>query len=264
MPLDLNGKRVLITGASSGIGRAAAKAFADAGASVLAVARSRDRLEALAAEAGGPPRVFALPADVADGASMESLAHDVLSRFGPPDVVVACAGIGMDAPFAETTDEAFRRVLEVNVIGVVRSIRPFLPAMIARGSGRILLVSSVVGKRGVPNYTAYSASKFALHGMADALRPELRGTGVSVGIVCPSSTSTEFDERKIRAGVPQRKVRVQRHSPESVASALVGMARSRRREVVLSAEGKLMTWANRWAPSLVDVVLARALVKRRS
>lgn len=264
MPLDLNGKHVLITGASSGIGRAAAKAFSGAGASVLAVARSRDRLEALAAESGGPPGLFALPADVADGASMASLANEVLSRFGPPDVIVACAGIGMDAPFVETTDEAFRRVLEVNVIGVVRSIRPFLPAMIARGSGRILLVSSVVGKRGVPNYTAYSASKFALHGMADALRPELRGTGVTVGIVCPSSTSTEFDERKIRAGAPQRKVRVRRHSPESVASALVGMARSTRREVVLSAEGKLMNWANRLAPGLVDAVLARALVKKRS
>jgi short-subunit dehydrogenase len=263
MAQDLHGKRVLVTGASSGIGRAAAKAFVGAGASVVAVARSKERLDALAAELGGPPVAIPLSADVADGASMEALAKDVLARFGPPDVIVAGAGIGMDARFAETTDEAFRRVLEVNVIGVLRTIRPFLPAMVARGSGRILLISSVVGKRGVPNYSAYSASKFALHGMADALRPELHGTGVTVGIVCPSSTSTEFDDRKIRAGVPQPRVRVQRHTPESVAAALVRMARSTRREVVLSVEGKFMNWANRLAPGLLDIILAKALVKKR-
>jgi short-subunit dehydrogenase len=263
MAQDLRGKRVLVTGASSGIGRAAAKAFAGAGASVLVVARSEEKLDALAAEIGGPPKAVPLPADVADGASMAALAEEVLLRYGPPDVIVAGAGIGMDARFAETSDDDFRRVLEVNVLGVLRTIRPFLPAMVARGSGRILLISSVVGKRGVPNYTAYSASKFALHGMADALRPELYGTGVTVGIVCPSSTSTEFDTRKIRAGIAQPRVRVQRHTPESVAAALVRMARSTRREVVLSVEGKFMSWANRWAPGLLDIVLAKALVKKR-
>src|SRR5262245_56754576 len=173
MGQGVRGKVVLITGASSGIGRAAVEAFAAAGSSVLAVARSRERLEALAASLGGPPRAVPMTADVGDGPSMDALAKDVLARFGPPDVIVANAGIGLDAPFAQTTDDAFRNVLEVNVIGVLRTVRPFLPGMVARGSGRILFVSSVVGKRGVPNYTAYSASKFALHGMADALRPEL-------------------------------------------------------------------------------------------
>jgi short-subunit dehydrogenase len=261
MGLDLTGRRVLITGASSGIGRAAAKAFVDAGAIVLAVARSRDRLEAVAAELGGPGRVATFVCDVADGPAMESLARDILKTHGVPDVVVANAGIGVDARFAVTGDEIWRTVFETNVFGVVRTIRPFLPGMIARGSGRILLVSSAVGKRGIPNYAAYSGSKFALHGIADALRPELSGSGVSVGIVCPSSTTTEFDERKLREGPPQVKVRVQRHSAASVARALVRMARSKRREILLSPEAKLMNVMNHLAPAILDWILGKVLVR---
>jgi short-subunit dehydrogenase len=259
---ELVGRRVLITGASSGIGRAAARAFVDAGATVLAVARSKDRLEQLAAELGGPARVMTFVTDVADGPAMEALATAVLAGPGLPDVIVANAGIGMDARFVETTDEAWRAVFEINVFGVARTIRPFLPAMIERGRGRILIVSSAVGKRGVPNYSAYSGSKFALHGMAEALRPELQGTGVTVGIVCPSSTTTEFEERKLRAGPPQVKVRVQRHSAESVARALVRMARSTRREMILSPEAKLMNVLNWIAPAFLDWILAKALVRK--
>ena len=262
MGINLTGRRVLITGASSGIGRAAVKAFVDEGAVVLAVARSKDRLDALATELGGPARVAAFVADVAQGPAMEALAREILATHGVPDVVIANAGIGMDARFAVTSDDAWRTLFEVNVFGVVRTIRPFLPGMISRGSGRILILSSAVGKRGVPNYSAYSASKFALHGMADALRPELHGTGVSVGIVCPSSTSTEFDGRKLREGPQQPKVRVQRHSPESVSRALVRMARSTRREIVLSPEAKLMNLMNRVAPGILDRILAKVLVRK--
>jgi len=256
----LSGKTVLVTGASAGIGRAACHAFARDGATVIAVARSEERLRSLAGEIG-EGRCLPLAADVADAESMEALAGRVLAERGVPDVVVANAGIGLDARFAETTDEAMRRILEVNVLGVLRTVRPFLSGMRARKSGRILLVSSVVGKRGIPNYTAYAASKFALHGMADALRPEIRGTGVSVGIVCPSSTETEFDARKLSAGARQKRVRVQRHSAESVARALVRMATSTRREMVLSPEGKFMAWMNKLAPGLADWVLWRALVR---
>jgi short-subunit dehydrogenase len=262
MALDLAGRRVLVTGASAGIGHAATKAFVESGAFVLAVARSKDRLDELAAELGGTAHVATYAADVADGAAMENLAQSILAGPGVPDVIVANAGIGLDARFEATTDELLRRVFEVNVFGVVRTIRPFLSAMVARGSGRILIVSSAVGKRGIPNYAAYSGSKFALHGMADALRPELHGTGVTVGIVCPSSTTTEFQERLLRRGPPQVKVRLQKHSADSVARALVRMARSRRREIVLSPEAKLMTGINWLAPGILDWILAKVLVKK--
>jgi short-subunit dehydrogenase len=255
-------KTVLVTGASSGIGLATARGFALEGARVLAVARSRERLDSLSAEHGGPDRVVPLPADLADPASAAAVAERVLREFGPPDVIVANAGIGLDALFWETSDDALRRVFEVNVMGVARTVRPFLPAMIARGSGRVLLVSSVLGKRGVPHYSAYCASKFALHGMADALRPELLGTGVSVGIVCPSTTESEFSRRLEHAGPRQRPTRLARHPAESVARAILRMARSRRRVAVLSPEGKLMVALNALLPGLLDRILARALIRR--
>lgn len=256
------GRRVLITGASEGIGRAVARLFVAHGARVYAVARSEDRLKALAAELGGPEHVVPIVADVKDAGAMEAMASRVLSAGGAPDVVVANAGIGLDALFVETSDDALRSIFEVNVFGAFRTIRPFIPGMVERGGGRILLVSSIVGKRGVPHYTAYAASKFALHGLAEALRPELLGTGVTVGIVCPASTETEFHDRKLRRGPSQKTVRPGRHSAESVARAIVKMAASRRRELVLTPEGKALAWANALAPGLIDRILARVLTRR--
>ena len=254
---------VLVTGASAGIGRAAALAFAKEGATVLAVARRKELLERLAAEPDAGGRIVPMVADVADGHSMDALAAAVLARYRTPDILVANAGIALDARMTETSDAALEEILEVNVVGVFRTIRPFLRGMIARGSGRILVVSSIVGKRGTPGYTAYSASKFALHGMAEVLRPELHGTGVTIGLICPSSTLTELDEMKRRVGPQRPSFRVARHSAESVARAIVRMARSERREVILSAEAKLMNWGNHVAPGLVDWILAKALVKPR-
>ncbi len=261
MARRFEGQRVLITGASAGIGRATALEFVARGATVLALARSAERLEALA-QACGSERVRVFVADVADAPAMEAAARLVLEGGGPPDVIVANAGVGLDALFVETTEALARQVLEVNVFGVWRTLWPFLPGMIERGRGRIVLVSSVVGKRGIPYYSIYSASKFALHGFAEALRVELRGTGVTVGVLCPGSTRTEFDERKLRRGPSQPRRRIAEHTPESVARAIVRLADSRRRECVLTPEGKLLAWTNRFFPGLLDWLLARVLVQR--
>jgi dehydrogenase/reductase SDR family protein 7B len=260
VPGRFDGKLVLLTGGSAGIGLAAARAFVREGARVAAVARSEGKLQELRGELG--ERLIPLPAAVGDGPSMEAVARHVLERLGVPDVVVANAGIGLDARFEATSDAAMREVLEVNTIGVLRTARPFVGPMVARGWGRILFVSSVVGKRGIPHYTAYCASKFALHGMADCLRPELAGTGVTVGIVCPSSTTTEFQQNLRRAGPPQSKKRLNKHSAESVAAALLSMAASTRREHVLSPEGKAMKWVSLLAPGLMDFILGRVFMRR--
>lgn len=260
--IRFRGKLVLITGASAGIGRATASRFCSEGAKVLALARSKERLESLRAESADAARLVPVVADVADGPRMEAAAAAILREHGVPDVVVANAGIGLDARFEETSDEALRALFEVNVLGVYRTVRPFLLGMVRRGSGRILFVSSVVGRRGTPHYSGYAASKFALHGMAGALRAELHGTGVTVGLVCPSTTRTEFQEHSLRRGPGQRRVRVASHSAESVARAIVRMAGSRRRETVLGLEGKLLVWTNALAPGFLDWLLARLLVRR--
>jgi short-subunit dehydrogenase len=258
----MTGSLVLITGASCGIGRASTLAFAERGDRVIAVARNAAKLEDLARDTAHPERVVPLVADVTDAQSMDAMVGRVLETIGLPDVVVANAGIGLDARFAETTDEDLREVLEVNVVGLVRTVRPFVPRMIDRGSGRILFISSIVGKRGIPHYSAYSASKFALHGIAGALRAELLDTGVTVGLVCPASTETGFQDHARRAGPPQRRVRPRRHSADSVARAIVSMADSARPERVLGIEARLLALADRIAPRLVDRLLGRTLRPR--
>ena len=264
MARDIENRLVLITGASTGIGRAAAREFVRRGARVIGVARSVEQLEQLSAQLGGPERLVAWPADVTDAAAMAAMASTVLERHGTPDVVVANAGIGLDARFVDTSDEALRSVFEVNVLGLLRTVRPFLPAMIERGSGRVLFISSVVGKRGIPHYSAYAASKFALHGMADSLHTELHGTGVSLGVVCPTSTQSEFQERMLRRGPRQKRVRPGAQTAEHVARVIVRMARTRRREIVLSTEARFMVFLDTLWPSLVDVLLARIMLNRKS
>jgi short-subunit dehydrogenase len=254
-----SGRLVLITGTSRGIGRSAAIEFARRGDRVIAVARSRNDLAALARD---HERIVSLVADVADAESMRALGDRVLSEHAVPDVVVANAGIGLDALLTATTDEDLRRLFEVNVVGVYRTIRPFIEGMVRRGSGRVLIVSSIVGKRGLPYYSGYAASKFALHGVADALRAELCGTGVSVGVVCPSSTRTDFQRNSLRSGPGQRRMRLLRRSPESVARAIVSMASSRRRERILGFESKLMTFVDVISPGLIDWILARSLTRK--
>jgi short-subunit dehydrogenase len=263
MARRLAGRLVLITGASTGIGKASSVAFIESGARVVGLARSLDKLAELSRELGGDTRFKPVQADVTDPEAMRTAAAEVIAEVGVPDVVVANAGVGLDALFQNTSDEALRRVFDVNVFGLVRTVRPFVPGMLERGSGRILLISSIVGKRGIPYYSAYSASKFALHGLAEALRTELHGSGVTVGLVCPSSTESEFSDRLLREGPGQRRVRARRHSAESVARAIVEMAGSRRREIVLSSEAKLLAFASVVAPGLVDRLLARMLRSRK-
>jgi dehydrogenase/reductase SDR family protein 7B len=253
------GRTVLITGASAGIGQAATRKFIERGDRVIAVARDERRLEEVAAEFGGNSRIVTVAADVTDAGSMDAMVAEVSATVGCPDVIVANAGIGLDALFSRMTDEALRKVFDVNVFGLVRTVRPFLEKMIERGSGRVLLISSIVGKRGTPYYSAYSASKFALHGMADALRCETWNTGVTIGLICPSSTSTEFQDRLLREGPGQKRVRARRHTPESVAEAVVKMSLSRRREIILSSEARLLWFADALFPGLVDRFLAGAL-----
>lgn len=263
MSAKLTGKLVLITGASTGIGAASARAFVRHGARVVGVARNRQRLDSLSEELGGEERFVPLAADVTDADSMRDMTSQVLGRIGLPDVVVANAGVGLDALFVEMKEEVLQTVLDVNVLGLLRTVRPFLPPMIERGSGRVLFISSVVGKRGIPHYAGYAASKFALHGMADSLHCELHGTGVSLGVLCPTSTTSEFHDRIMHEGPPQRRYRPRLQSAETVARAIVRMAGSRRREMVLSAEARFMVFVDQVAPRLVDAILARMMLHRR-
>jgi len=181
--------RVFLTGASSGIGAALARHYAAAGATLGLAARRQDRLAGLIAELPGEHACY--PLDVADADALQAAAGDLIARFGCPDIVIANAGISVGT-LADDADDlhAFRRVLETNVLGMAQTFQPFIAAMKARGSGRLVGIASVAGIRGLPGAGAYCASKAATIAYLEALRGELRSSGVEVVTIVPGYIAT--------------------------------------------------------------------------
>lgn len=186
-------ERVVITGASSGIGAALAREYAKRGATLGLIARRKDRLEATAKSLGVPAAVYAV--DVRDTADMQRAAADFLTRHGAPDVVIANAGISRGTLTDHPEDlAAFQAVFDINVMGMVNAFQPFLPAMRQAGKGALVGIASVAGFRGLPGAGAYSASKAAAISYLESLRLELRQSGVKVVTLCPGYIATPMTE----------------------------------------------------------------------
>lgn len=255
---DLTGRVAIVTGASSGIGEATARLMARAGMRVALCARRKDRLEKLAAEirsAGGQASVH--PLDVTDATGLRWMVDEVLGQWGRLDVLVNNAGRGLAATFEQTTAEEFRALLELNVLAVFTATQAVLPIMRRQGRGHIINVSSVVGRRGVPYRSAYSATKFALGGLSEALRVELTGTGIAVSLIYPIGTATEFHTAE-----PQ-KVAWRRVGPmqtaERVARAILRCVRRPRPEVYPYWPARILAALSVVAPRLVDLGMRRVL-----
>ena len=185
---------VLITGASRGIGRATAVRFARSGARLVLAARDGEQLERLAEklrERAGA-KVSAHATDVSLQADVDALVSNAMAHYGRIDVLVNAAGGGLYGRIEETSEADFQEVLETNLLGTHRVTRAVLPHMRGQGSGHIVTVGSVVGKRSWAFHGAYSASKFALVGFTQALRAELAGSGVTATLVLPANTRTDF------------------------------------------------------------------------
>jgi len=251
----------LVTGASSGIGAATARAFASAGARVGLLARRRDRLEGVAqdvARAGGEALV--LPADVADSDMVHRAVAEFLARWNRVDVLVNNAGVGLTASVGSTTLDEFRRLHAVNVLGTVAPTLAVLPAMRQAGRGHIINVSSVVGRRATPLSAAYSMTKFAQVAFSESLRVELKRHGIHVSVVYPIRTATEFFDAQLRkepAGASTGPIQ----SAERVARAIVRCARRPRPEVYPFWPARILACLSVTAPALVDLIMGR-LVKR--
>jgi NADP-dependent 3-hydroxy acid dehydrogenase YdfG len=180
----------LITGASSGIGAATARAAAERGYRVVLAARSVDRLEALAEELGGDERAIAVGCDVTEWDQQQAMVQTALSRFGRLDVAFANAGFGATRGFLEESTEHWREMVLTNVYGAALTIRATLPAL-KESRGHLLLTSSVAGRRALPG-SLYSATKFAVTAMGEAARMELHDTGIRVTLVEPGMVATPF------------------------------------------------------------------------
>ncbi|GAA4667757.1 SDR family NAD(P)-dependent oxidoreductase [Frondihabitans cladoniiphilus] len=223
--MDINGSVVVITGASSGIGAATARAASAAGARLVLAARREDRVQALAAELG---QAIAVRADVTDADDVARVAKAALDAYGRIDVLVNNAGQGLQATVEQLAVEDFRAVLDLNVVAPLAMMQAVLPAMRSRGAGSIVNVSSGTTFADVPGTGGYVASKIALERLSAIARNELEGTGIAVSTVIPFATSTEF-LTSIRAGRDDALAMTAGadfDTPEQVADAILELIRT--------------------------------------
>lgn len=185
--------KVVITGASSGLGLALARHYLGSGATVAAFARRGDLLQTLSAEF--PGKVFCYPLDIRDALAIQQAAQDFMSRVGVPDIVIANAGVSRGTLTEYAEDEAvFRGIMDINVLGMVQTFQPFLAAMREAKHGTLVGIASVAGFRGLPGAGAYSASKSAAITYLESLRVELHGSGVKVVTLCPGYIRTPMTD----------------------------------------------------------------------
>jgi len=238
---------VLITGATSGIGLECARAFAAGGATVIGTGRDQERLAALGREVD-----LALTLDVTDEGQVEIAVQAALDRHGRIDVLVNNAGVGLFRPWDETSIDDMKRVMDVNVWGSVRVTNRLLPAMLAAGSGVIVNVASVAGRRGYANHTAYCASKHAMIGWSEGLRCDLLGTGVDVVVVLPPAVRTPFFENAGYMTFDEDHPNLVPMTPGEVATGLLDATESRARTKILSTRAKVLYGVSIVAPGLLE------------
>ena len=265
MTLELRGAVVAVTGASAGIGRECVLAFARAGARVAAAARRTGRLEALAAEVRAlGSEALIMKVDVGEEADVHRFVAATVERFGRLDVLVNNAGYGLRGRVEETPAAAYERMMRVNYLGTVYGCQAAIPVMRAQGAGVIINVSSIVGHRSLPTGGAYAATKAAQISLTEALRVELRGSGVQASSVHPIGTETEFGEVAARESGNTVDAPVgPQQSARTVAEAIVRCARRPRPEVYPYPLSRAIVWLNALAPGLVDWLSYRAAHRAR-
>lgn len=263
----MKGRRIILTGASEGIGRALALELAARGARVSLAARDRERLDSLAQECrarGG--EALAVPTDVTSQQDLEWLVAETVKSFGGIDVVIHNAGITMWSRFDALQDlSIFERLMEVNYHAPVRLTSLALPHL-KQSRGLIVAVASLAGMTGVPERSAYAGSKHAMVGFFDSLRIELAGSGVDVCVVAPDFVVSEIHKRAIGpdgeplGASPMKQAKIM--TAAECALHIVRGIEKRQRLVLMTARGKLGRWLKLVAPSVIDRIAAKAIRQR--
>jgi len=261
----MKGKVVIITGGSSGIGKALALAFGLGGAKVMITGRNGYNLEKVVADlAAKGIEIVGFQGDVGIEDDNRRMAGQAIKQFGTIDVLINNAGISMRASFEETEVDVIRQVMTTNFFGLVYATKYCLPEII-KNKGSIIGISSIAGFRGLPGRTGYSASKFALNGFLEALRLELAPTGVHVLTACPGFTSTNIRVRALtKNGMTQGESPREEGnmmSSEECAHYIYEATVKRKRTLVLTTQGKLAVFMNKWLPGLADRVIFNFMSK---
>lgn len=264
---DLQGKVVVLTGASSGIGRSTALALARERAIVHLVARRKPELNKVADEVqalGGVAHVHVL--DVRDNEAFERFAADIHAAHDHVDILISNAGVGATKGFLDTTDDDWRWTFDINVHAMVTGIRAFLPAMLAHGRGLVVNVASLAGVAG-SMLPAYTASKFAVVGLSESLALEFGNKGIDVMVVCPGLVQTEIADASVIAGrseadtLASMREALDQHgvSPDVIARDIIRAIRRPRFMLLTPTHAKVIRTIHHWAPGV-----SRALTRRMS
>lgn len=254
-------KVAIITGASFGIGREMGRVFAREGARVVLAARSADALNSLADDicrAGGEALV--VPTDVSVRADAQGMVDKTMEKFGRVDILINNAGIGLYGRVENITDKGLERIFAVNLYGPLYCIQAVLPIMKKQGSGQIVNISSVAGKRGMPNDGAYAMTKFGLQALSESLRVEVKRAGIEVISVCPGLIRTDFPRHAMREGGarPAFSMRFRRMTAEQAAWKILRACERHKREIILTFGGKALVRINHWFPRLTDWIASKA------
>lgn len=265
--MRLKDKVVIITGGTSGIGEACAVIFGKEGAKIVITGRNKEKLDSSSRilEDNGI-EFLAVLADAGLEADNKRMAEEALRVFGRIDILINNAGISMRALFQDLDLEVFRRVMDTNFWGTVYATKYCLPSIIA-AKGSVIGISSINGFRGTPARTAYTASKYAMNGFFEALRTEVMHEGVHVMVAAPGFTASNIRNNALTANG-----KTQGESPRDegkmmtsaqVAEEILKASQRRKRDLVLTVQGKMVVFLNKWMPGIMDGVVFREMAKEK-
>jgi len=259
--VDFKNKIVLITGASSGIGKETAIEFAKRGAQLVLVARTKQKLDDLKKNLqkfNTPIMVF--QCDVSDKSQIRKMSEKVLETFDSVDILVNNAGFAIYGPVSDLTTEEIESQMATNYFGMVYCIKSFLPSMLEKKSGHIVNVASVAASFGLPGIASYCASKFAILGFSEGLKHELKGTGVGITVVSPIMVRTEFFDHPSFENMP--KYSPTSLSAKTVAKAILKAATSPRLEIIVPSVVRGAVWIKHTFPYLINPILGSVFKKQ--
>lgn len=258
--------KILITGASSGIGEAVAYAFSDFKCQLFLVARRQEQLNRVAESClqKGAAQVIRQKHDLSLSGQGTIIVQECLQALGGLDILICNAGYGIYGPTANISPDQMSRIWQVNYQSGYESIHAALPHFLSRREGHIVLVSSVIGKQAIPFSATYCATKFAQVGLGNAMWGELKEHGVGVSVICPGATATEFQESSHKVENQQSTSWGHAQNPMVVARAIVQAVQHKKREIHLTTGGKILCFLERLVPSLTIHAITWILNRRQT